>query len=44
MMHLMQCRGLVIVADGEGMSVDLQTEMDSKSSVACLGRAFRRVL
>lgn len=43
-MLLMQCRGLVNVVDVEVMSVDIQTEMDSKSRVACLRRAFRRVV
>ena len=32
------------VVDVEVLFVDLQTEMESKSRVACLGRAFRRVL
>lgn len=40
----MQCRGLVNVVDVEVLFVDLQTEMESKSRVACLERAFRRVL
>jgi hypothetical protein len=44
MVLLMQCRDLVNVVNVEVVSVDLQTEMDSKSRVACLGRAFRRVL
>jgi hypothetical protein len=44
MVLLMQCGNLVNVANVEVMSVDIQTEMDSKSRVACLGRAFRRVL
>jgi hypothetical protein len=41
---LMQCRGLVNIANVKVMSVDLKIEMDSKSRVACLRRAFRRAL
>jgi hypothetical protein len=43
MVRLMECRGLVSIADVEVMFVDLQSEMESKSRVACLRRAFRRV-